>query len=163
MSQGIVYVSYIYLTLYAAGLFSLDLQEELQGGSSLRIADSDTENLETGDSIRSVSPVDLMMYRTSSPIPTDIPAKKSRGDISSVYSEDGGSSAWSQDQGPYRSSQTQEGSVRSSQDHGSYRSNQDQGSYRSCQDGEGEEDHALSFQSAHEESYGVKFPLDPSQ
>ena len=118
----------------------MDLQEELEGGSSLRIADSDTETVKTGDSTRSVSPSasEQMLYRTSSPI------QKS-------YSESGGSSAWSQDQG----------SVRSSQDEGSYRSSQDGGSYRSSQDGDREL--ARSFQSSHEEAYGVKFPLDPLQ
>jgi len=119
---------------------SLDLQEELQGGSSLRIAETDTETVKTGDSTRSVSPTasEQMLYRTSSP-------------IQKAYSESGGSSAWSQDQG----------SVRSSQDEGSYRSTQDGGSYRSCQDGDGEL--PGSFQSSHEEAYGVKFPLDPLQ
>eukprot|EP00092_Neocalanus_flemingeri_P017290 GFUD01018700.1.p1 GENE.GFUD01018700.1~~GFUD01018700.1.p1 ORF type:complete len:622 (-),score=135.52 GFUD01018700.1:151-2016(-) len=122
---------------------SLDLQEELQGGESLRIAETDSESIEAGDSIRSASPGDQMLYRTSSPIPLNI-GSKSRGDFSSAYSEDGGSSAWSQDQGSsYRSSQALEGS------------------YRSSQDGDG--DHALSFQSSHEDAYGVKFPLDPLQ
>ena len=107
---------------------SSDLQEELQGGSSLRSADSDAETVKAGNSTRSASPAEEMLYRTSSPVQH-------------------GSSVWSQDQG--------------SQGQGSYRSCQDQGSYRSSQDGDVE--YARSFQSTHEESYSVKFPLDPLQ
>ena len=117
---------------------SLDLQEELPGGSSLRIADSAADSVNPGESSRSVSPSEQMLYRTSSP-------------VHNSCSESGGSSVWSQDQG----------SVRSNQDQGSYRSAQEQGSYRSSQDGDGE--YAGSFQSTHEESYSVRFPLDPLQ
>ena len=105
---------------------SSDLQEELQGGTSLRIADSDAESMKTVHSARSASPGDPVLYRTSSPVQTG----------------SAGSSAWSQDQGSYRSAQ-------------------DQGSIRSSQDGDGE--YARTFQSNHEESYSVKFPLDPLQ
>merc|ERR1712029_368316 len=76
-----------------------DLQEELQGGTSLRIADSDAESMKTVHSARSASPGDPVLYRTSSPVQTG----------------SAGSSAWSQDQGSYRSAPDQ-GSIRSSQD-----------------------------------------------
>ena len=46
---------------------SLDLQEELQGGDSLRIAES-----EPGGSARSESPEPGLMYRTSSPLPGSV-------------------------------------------------------------------------------------------
>ena len=50
---------------------SVDLQEELQGGDSLRIAESDP-----GGSARSVTPETGMMYRTSSPLPESVWAHK---------------------------------------------------------------------------------------
>ena len=85
---------------------SLDLQEELQGGASLRIADSETETIKTVDSIRSISPGDQMLYRTSSP-------------VHDVCNESAGSSVWSQDQGSCRSSNNPE-SIRSNQEDNDY-------------------------------------------
>ena len=59
---------------------SLELQDELQGGDSLRIADSETDVAESvrsvdmgGDSVRSVTPSDQgnIIFRTSSPVNMD--------------------------------------------------------------------------------------------